>query len=118
MTRVEVDPARLPLMLAELRLPAIARLWPEFVERSDRESWPGARLLGSKWLHRVTMRLPCEIRRQPVAYKGLAIVNDVCSASSLTPKANIRFDYGFRTPLASQKFRKDESRGPVFGIGI
>ena len=45
MTRVEVDPARLPLMLAEVRLPAIARLWPELVERSDREGWPGARLL-------------------------------------------------------------------------
>jgi len=45
MTRVEVDPARLPLLLTELRLPAIARLWPEIAERSDREGWPGARLL-------------------------------------------------------------------------
>lgn len=40
MTRVEVDPAWLPLMLAELRLPAMARLWPELVERSDREGCP------------------------------------------------------------------------------
>ena len=47
MTRVEVDPARLPLLLAELRLPAIARLWPEIAERSDREGWPGARLLAA-----------------------------------------------------------------------
>ena len=27
MTRVEVDTARLPLLLGELRLPAIARVW-------------------------------------------------------------------------------------------
>ncbi len=47
MTRVEVDPARLPLLLAELRLPAIARLWMEITERSDREGWPGARLLAA-----------------------------------------------------------------------
>ena len=45
MTRVEVDAARLPLLLAELRLPAIARMWPEMAERSDREAWPAARLL-------------------------------------------------------------------------
>ena len=42
-----VDTARLPLVLAELRLPSIARLWPEFTERADREGWPAARLLAS-----------------------------------------------------------------------
>ena len=45
MSRVEVDAARLPLLLGELRLPAIARMWPEMTERSDREGWPAARLL-------------------------------------------------------------------------
>lgn len=45
MTRVEVDTARLPLLLGELRLPAIAQAWSEMTERSDREGWPGARLL-------------------------------------------------------------------------
>lgn len=45
MSRVEVDTARLPLLLGELRLPAIARVWAEMAERSDREGWPAARLL-------------------------------------------------------------------------
>jgi DNA replication protein DnaC len=40
-----VDTARLPLLLSEPRLPAVARLWPEFAERADREAWPAARLL-------------------------------------------------------------------------
>ena len=31
----------------ELRLPAIARLWPEFSERADKESWPAARFLSA-----------------------------------------------------------------------
>ncbi|WP_454874547.1 hypothetical protein [Paraburkholderia xenovorans] len=35
------DNGRLALMLNELRLPTIGRLWPEFVERSDKEGWPG-----------------------------------------------------------------------------
>ena len=45
MSRIEVDTARLPLLLGELRLPAIARMWAEMAERSDREAWPAARLL-------------------------------------------------------------------------
>ena len=32
MSAIEVDTTRLPLLLHELRLPAIARLWPEFAE--------------------------------------------------------------------------------------
>lgn len=47
MSAIEVDMARLPLLLQELRLPAIARLWPEFTERADKEGWPAARLLGA-----------------------------------------------------------------------
>lgn len=42
-----VDTARLPLLLSELRLPTVARLWPEFAERADREAWPAARLLAA-----------------------------------------------------------------------
>lgn len=44
---ITVDTARLPLLLTELRLPSIARLWPEFTERADREGWPAARLLAA-----------------------------------------------------------------------
>ena len=34
-TRAAADAARLPLMLAELRLPTIKRLWPELAEQSN-----------------------------------------------------------------------------------
>jgi DNA replication protein DnaC len=47
MTAIEVDTARLPLLLTELRLPAINRMWPQFTERADREGWPAARLLAA-----------------------------------------------------------------------
>jgi DNA replication protein DnaC len=47
MSKIEVDTTRLPLLLHELRLPAIARLWPEFAGRSDKEGWPAARLLSA-----------------------------------------------------------------------
>jgi DNA replication protein DnaC len=44
---IQVDTTRLPLLLHELRLPAIARLWPEFAERADKEGWPAARFLSA-----------------------------------------------------------------------
>lgn len=42
-----IDTARLPLLLTELRLPTIARLWPEFARRADKEGWPAARVLAA-----------------------------------------------------------------------
>jgi DNA replication protein DnaC len=47
MSRIEVDTTRLPLLLHELRLPAIARLWPDFAERADKEGWPAAKFLSA-----------------------------------------------------------------------
>ena len=43
------EPARIALMLGELRLPTISRLWSQFAERSDKEGWPAGRFLGV-WL--------------------------------------------------------------------
>ena len=47
MTAASYEPGRNALMLTELRLPTIGRLWPEFAERSDKESWPATRFLGA-----------------------------------------------------------------------
>ena len=47
MSAIQVDTTRLPLLLHDLRLPAIARLWPEFSERADKEGWPAARFLSA-----------------------------------------------------------------------
>jgi DNA replication protein DnaC len=47
MSKVEVDTARLPLLLHDLRLPAISRLWPDIAARSDKEGWPAARFLSA-----------------------------------------------------------------------
>ena len=50
------DPARLSLMLGELRLPMITRLWPEFAERADKEGWPATRLLSALVEHELADR--------------------------------------------------------------
>jgi hypothetical protein len=63
MSRIEVDTARLPLLLGELRLPAISRLWPEITERSDREGWPAARLLATLAELETAQRAPRRIER-------------------------------------------------------
>ncbi|MBV9510378.1 MAG: IS21-like element helper ATPase IstB [Caulobacteraceae bacterium] len=42
-----IDAARLELLLGELRLPTISRLWANLAEQSDREAWPAARFLAA-----------------------------------------------------------------------
>lgn len=44
---IAVDTAKLPTLLTALRLPTVARLWPEFCARADKEGWPAARLLAA-----------------------------------------------------------------------
>lgn len=53
---ISVDIARLPVMLTELRLPTIARLWPSIAQTADAESWPAARLLGALCEHELAER--------------------------------------------------------------
>lgn len=40
MSKITADIARLPLLLHELRLPAISRLWQDIATRADKEGWP------------------------------------------------------------------------------
>ena len=54
---------RLALMLNELRLPTIGRLWPEFAERSDKEGWQASRLLGALLGHELAERAKRRIER-------------------------------------------------------
>jgi len=42
-----IDAARVELLLAELRLPAIKAMWPRIAEQSDKEGWPAARFLAA-----------------------------------------------------------------------
>ena len=56
MSAASFEPARMALMLNELRLPTIARLWQQFAERADQEGWPAARCLGNLLEHEVAER--------------------------------------------------------------
>lgn len=57
------EPGRIALMLNELRLPTIARLWPEFAQRSDKESWQATRFLGALLEHELAERAKRRIER-------------------------------------------------------
>jgi DNA replication protein DnaC len=60
------EPGRNALMLSELRLPTMGRLWSEFAERSDKESWPAARFLGGLLEHELAERVKRRIERHRV----------------------------------------------------
>jgi len=49
--RASADAARLPLMLTDLRLPTIKRLWSDLAAQSDREGWRAERLLSVLFEH-------------------------------------------------------------------
>src|ERR1700710_538884 len=57
------DAGRMALMLNELRLPTIGRLWPDFAERSDKEGWQPSRLLGALPEHELAERAKRRIER-------------------------------------------------------
>ena len=57
------DAGPIALMLNELRLPTIGRLWPDFAERSDKESWQASRLLGALLEHELAERAKRRIER-------------------------------------------------------
>ncbi len=51
-----IDTARLPVLLTQLGLPTVARLWPALTETADRESWPAAKTLAGLLEHEVAER--------------------------------------------------------------
>ena len=51
-----VDPARLSLLLNELRLPAAKLVWPDLAEQADKQGWPAARFLAALVEHELAER--------------------------------------------------------------
>jgi len=47
MKNTATDPARLSLLLNELRLPATKVNWQKFADQADKEGWPAARFLAA-----------------------------------------------------------------------
>lgn len=58
-----IDPAKLTLLLNELRLPAIKHIWPQFAEQADKEGWPAARFLAALTEHELAERSRRRIER-------------------------------------------------------
>ena len=58
-----IDAARLALLLAELRLPAINLIWSDFAARADKEAWPAARFLAALAEHEMAERARRRIAR-------------------------------------------------------
>src|SRR6478609_593437 len=51
-----IDAARVELLLAELRLPAIKQVWSDIAAQADKEGWPAARFLAAIAEHEVAER--------------------------------------------------------------
>ena len=64
------DAAKLPLMLTELRLPTIGRLWQDLGATADKEGWGAARFLAALCEHEIAERSQRRISRH-LAESGL-----------------------------------------------
>src|SRR5271169_212629 len=51
-----IDAARLELLLAEMRLPAVKQVWAALAARADKEGWPAARFLAALAEHEMAER--------------------------------------------------------------
>jgi DNA replication protein DnaC len=58
-----VDTARLALLLAELRLPAVKLIWSDLAAQADKEGWPAARFLAVLAEHEMAERSRRRIER-------------------------------------------------------
>ena len=63
MNATAFEPGRTALMLNELHLPTIGRLWSPLAERSDKEGWPAGRFLAGLLEHEVAERAKRRIER-------------------------------------------------------
>ena len=61
-----LEAATLPMLLTELRLPTIKRLWPALAEQSNREGWPAERFLTALLEHEMNERETRRIDRHRV----------------------------------------------------
>jgi len=71
MNTITTDAGRLALMLGELRLPTIARAWPDLADTADREGWPAARFLAALMEHELADRARRRIERHLAAARLL-----------------------------------------------
>ena len=62
-TTASIDAARLALLLAELRLPAVKQVWPDLAAQADKEGWPAARFLAALAEHEMAERSRRRIER-------------------------------------------------------
>jgi DNA replication protein DnaC len=58
-----IDTARLALLLAELRLPAIKQVWADLAAQADKEGWPAVRFLAALAEHEMAERSRRRIER-------------------------------------------------------
>lgn len=58
-----IDTARVELLLAELRLPAIKQIWTSLAAEADKEGWPAARFLATLAEHEIAERARRRIER-------------------------------------------------------
>jgi DNA replication protein DnaC len=61
-----IDTARVELLLAELRLPALKLVWADLAAQADKEGWPAARFLAALAEHEMAERSRRRIERHLV----------------------------------------------------
>ena len=90
-TALTLDTARLPLLLTQLRLPTVGRLWQAITETADRESWPAAKTLAALLEHEIAERAQRRTARH------------LLDARLPTGKTIDRFDYAAVTSISKAR---------------
>src|SRR5437016_13826866 len=66
------DAARIELLLAELRLPAVKQIWASLAAQADKEGWPAGRFLAALAEHEIAERSRRRLERHLADLTALA----------------------------------------------
>jgi len=86
------DAARIELLLAELRLPAMKLMWADLAARADKEGWPASRFLAALAEHEIADRGRRRIERHLAGAKlptGKTFDTFDCNAVPMVSKAEV-----------------------------
>ena len=86
------DPGRTALMLGELRLPTIGRLWAQLAERADKEGWPAGRFLAALLDHVLAERgkLRLDLHRgESILYRSMTLASFDFAEVPMLSKAHV-----------------------------
>src|SRR6185436_8954708 len=99
------DAARIELLLAKLRLPAVKQVWVSLAAQADKEGWPAGRFLAALAEHEIAERSRRRLERHVESYRRRAALERKRSRGRPSTHATITANAALPRLKCSRKLR-------------